>query len=282
VVNPQPNGINGPTHNVAWRDERERPATVRSAVDQLSAILERGVPLGDSHRGVLSVEVGGSGLESITGRFERPQVIEIASTVPHETAGMYTCFAAPGFVTGGRVQGAHQLSWMDVNGWAELGLRGEPDLGMNDAEAAALGEWILGDKLEADLIYVGLGTGVGSARVINGEVVAFEFGHRPGYRPKVCQGCGNTCVSGQIGGETLPSPLTAEALNLVVTVLAAAILDSDLPPSTSVIIGGGIARTYPPVISLIQIHTGRHIQPTRAGGLKSAASVTMFDRAVRQ
>lgn len=67
----------------------------------------------------------------------------------------------------------------------------------NDANAAAYGEYYLAGKPDAGLIYIGLGTGVGSGFIINGKPytgqhgVAMEVGHiivEPDGR--LC-GCGN-------------------------------------------------------------------------------------------
>jgi hypothetical protein len=231
-------------------------------------------------QGILSVEVGGSGTEYLLGYFDQPGRVSASSSPPAAVAGLHTCFVAPGLVSGGRVQGAHQLSWLDADGWAELGFQGQPEISMNDAEASALGEWSLRDGRDADLIYVGLGTGVGSARVMAGRLTPFELGHRPGYGLRICRGCDNTCVNGQIGGEVLPDPLTAEALALVVGILSAVLRDSYIGSDTVTVIGGGMARAYPTIVSAVQSETGFAIKSTRAGELKSAASVAMFERII--
>ena len=67
----------------------------------------------------------------------------------------------------------------------------------NDANVAAYGEYILADKPEGGLIYIGLGTGVGGGLVLDGKIFpgqqgcAMEVGHmiiEPNGR--LC-GCGN-------------------------------------------------------------------------------------------
>jgi glucokinase len=74
---------------------------------------------------------------------------------------------------------------------------GLPVLLENDASAAAYGEFVLAGKAEGDLIYIGLGTGVGGGLVLQGKLhggvhgVAMEIGHlivEPEGR--LC-GCGN-------------------------------------------------------------------------------------------
>ncbi len=74
---------------------------------------------------------------------------------------------------------------------------GLPVLLENDASATAWGEFVLCGKPGGDLVYLGLGTGVGGGLVLNGKLrsgahgVAMEVGHlivEPNGRP--C-GCGN-------------------------------------------------------------------------------------------
>jgi hypothetical protein len=254
---------------------------VLSATERLAALINTGRTRADDGRGILAVEVGGSGTEYVLGYFDQPIAISASPSPPPGLAGLHTCFVAPGWVTGGRVQGAHQLGWMDVNGWAELGLGGEPDLSMNDAQAAALGEWILRDRQVPDLVYVGLGTGVGSARVTGGELVPMELAHRTGYGPGWCEGCQNTCVNGQIGSHAVPDPLTDEGLALVVEILSAVLTDTPVQTSSVVVIGGGMARSHPEIVASVRAKTGFVIEPTRATELKSAASVAMFDQIIR-
>lgn len=75
----------------------------------------------------------------------------------------------------------------------------------NDVNAFLLGEVAAGDRTEGDVLGVMLGTGVGGALIIEGDLhhgprgAAGEIGHTPGYSDLVC-----TC--GQIGHlETLAS-----------------------------------------------------------------------------
>lgn len=251
-----------------------------SAIERLAALIDRGRTRADDGCGILSVEVGGSSTEYVLGYFDQPMAVSASPAPPQAMAGLHTCFVAPGRVTGGRVQGAHQLGWTDVNGWAELGFGGEPELSMNDAEAAALGEWILRDRHAPDLIYVGLGTGVGSARVTGGELVPMELAHRTGYGHGWCEGCENTCVNGQIGSHAVPDPLTDEGFALVVGILSAVLTDTPVQSGSLVVIGGGMARSHPEIVSSVRAKTGFVIEPTSAGELKSAASVAMFDRTI--
>ena len=87
---------------------------------------------------------------------------------------------------------------VDVNLEAPLTARlGLPVVVENDALAAATGEWALHPASPRDLLYIGLGTGIGGGVVLDGvprrgdHGVAMEVGHiivEPGGRP--C-GCGN-------------------------------------------------------------------------------------------
>lgn len=67
----------------------------------------------------------------------------------------------------------------------------------NDASAAAYGEYVLSGKADGDLIYIGLGTGVGGGLVLGGRVhgggngVAMEIGHMIVEAEGRLCGCGN-------------------------------------------------------------------------------------------
>lgn len=67
----------------------------------------------------------------------------------------------------------------------------------NDASAAAYGEYALSDQTDGDLIYIGLGTGVGGGLVLGGRLhggmngVAMEIGHMIVEADGRLCGCGN-------------------------------------------------------------------------------------------
>jgi len=67
----------------------------------------------------------------------------------------------------------------------------------NDASAAAYGEYVLSGKSDGNLIYIGLGTGVGGGLVLQGQLhggvhgVAMEVGHLTVERGGRLCGCGN-------------------------------------------------------------------------------------------
>lgn len=78
----------------------------------------------------------------------------------------------------------------------------------------------------------------------------------------------------------MPDPLTDEALALVAGTLAAVLTDTPLLAGTVVVIGGGMARSFPEIVASVRAATGLVIEPTCAGELKSAASIAMFDHTV--
>jgi len=67
----------------------------------------------------------------------------------------------------------------------------------NDASAAAYGEFVLSPQSNGDLIYIGLGTGVGGGLVLQGKLhggthgMAMEIGHLTVERGGRSCGCGN-------------------------------------------------------------------------------------------
>ncbi len=97
----------------------------------------------------------------------------------------------------------------------------------NDASAAAFGEYILSRKMQGDLIYIGLGTGVGGGLVLQGKLhsgvhgVAMEVGHmivEPNGRP--C-GCGNhgcleqyTSTNGVVQTYAMQTGITCSAIDI--------------------------------------------------------------------
>lgn len=268
-------------------DRRAGPwaeGNVPFAVDYLTAMLSSERAGRDRLRGIVSVEVGGSGVEYVTGLFGQPGRLAVSAARPSSLGGLHTCFTAPGLVAGGTVRGAHHLGWMDVDGWAELGLAGVPEHSMNDAEACALGEWCpLRGSRDGDLIYVGLGTSIGSARVSGGGLAPIELSHRPGFGPRTCGGCGRLgCLDAQISGHALPVPLTDDAIGLVASLLSEALGQCGAGPDTAVVMGGGMIRSRPGLVTLIRGKTGWTVEPTLAPELKSAASVALFSRVLAE
>ncbi|WP_062215925.1 ROK family protein [Streptomyces sp. NBRC 109706] len=162
----------------------------------------------------------------------------------------------PGLVIDGRVWGATQLGWDDVAAWRELGYRRPPAVSMNDAHAAALGEWLLRDERPAALLYAGIGTGLGGALVVGGRVVtSFDLSHRTGFGDGVCHGCRRRgCLNAGVGGEYLPRRLLPADRRRIVRLLASAIAGvAELPPETVVVLAGGLVRrTHPELVPALR------------------------------
>ncbi|PPE05937.1 ROK family protein [Williamsoniiplasma lucivorax] len=111
-------------------------------------------------------------------------------------------FATPGFidVKTGVILGAYNLGWVDFDLKAELK---NYDLGvkdifiLNDANAAALGEfWVGAGNQTANEIFYTLGTGIGGAIILNGQLFlgengfAGEFGHGGNHQNIFACTCG--------------------------------------------------------------------------------------------
>jgi len=106
----------------------------------------------------------------------------------------------------------------------------------NDASAAAYGEFALSQQSNGDLIYIGLGTGVGGGLVLQGKLhggvhgVAMEIGHLMVERGGRLCGCGNQgCLEqyASTNGVVLTyTELTGKALSAYEIALAAQQQDS--------------------------------------------------------
>ncbi len=217
---------------------------------------------------MLTVEVGGSSIQAI--QFADSSHGRIVPLHQHRTDRWL--LAAPGLVEGNRVRGAHHLGWMDVQASDELGMSSPPLLSMNDAEAAALGEWVLCRQPNETLLYIVMGTGVGAVAVANGAVIPVEFGHLTAFGPKRCGGCGRIgCLDAQIGGHTLPHPLSDQDVDTIVAILDEAFARQEIA-FDRVVVGGGIPRSYRRIVSGL----GERIEPPTypsgcPDGYKSAA-----------
>jgi predicted NBD/HSP70 family sugar kinase len=219
------------------------------------------------------VEVGGSGCETVV--FDGPHCTIHDGAV--QPAGARLALAVPGWIDGHRVVAASNLGWYDVDPAEQLGLDGPAAVVCNDAQAAALGEAALrGDARSLpDLVYIGLGTGVGGAVVIDGAVVADNlFGHAGGFSDLVCR-CERTgCLETVAAGWALPRPLRAADIETAATAIARAVRDEPAATSDLVVIGGGIARRYAHLVDRVGAHlAGRTVQPSLAPmGVKSATA----------
>lgn len=213
-------------------------------------------------RRLVTVEVGGSSVQSAVfqGGAE-PQFFDGLIAAPK---GGVWALAAPGLVTDGRVQGAHHLGWHDVQAWEVLGFSRRPVVSMNDAVAAAFGEFVLRGRTD-DFLYVGIGTGVGSALVAAGEARDTALGHLQGFSDRRCGGCnGLGCLDASIGGHALPARLELTDVCRIADLLSRAIRrQHDHVPL--VVLGGGVPRRYPRLVTILAEHLADiDVQPTRA------------------
>jgi len=124
----------------------------------------------------------------------------------------------------------------------------------NDAVAAALGESVLraGNASLPDLIYISLGTGVGSAYVADGVAGDLDLGHRYVGGDIYCTGCRNVgCLNAHLCSQRLPAALTAADQAYIARTLAFALEDMSVDERTLLVLGGGIARRYPAIASIL-------------------------------
>ena len=218
---------------------------------------------------VACIEVGGGGTETVV--LGGPQPVVLAGALPPD--GLPVLLAVPGLLDGSRVVIASNLGWLDVDPSAALGLARPASLVLNDAEAAALGESALRDGV--DLTYIGLGTGVGGAVVLDGAVVGTNLlGHGGSFGDRSCP-CGRTgCLETVAAGWALPDPLAAEDYRSVAEALATAVQDEPLSTAPLVVVAGGLARRHPGLVAaLADALPGRVVEPTAApAAVKSATA----------
>jgi glucokinase len=121
----------------------------------------------------------------------------------------------------GRMRFAPNIAWRDVDLREVLGPLGLPTVVDNDCTVAAVGELLAGaGRGIDDLLYVGIGTGIGGGLVLGGEVqrgahgFAGEIGHIIVEPGGVVCGCGNRgCWETVASGSTI-SRLGRERLGL--------------------------------------------------------------------
>ena len=224
------------------------------------------------------VEIGGGGVQTVLfNDGDAPFVLDGA----HQPDGAALAFAVPGLVVDGVVREASNLGWRDIDPVVELGLDGPASLVVNDAEAAALGEYALrAPHAPERLVYVCIGTGIGGAVVVEGDVARSNlFGHcAPGYGKSFGDGrcrCGRTgCLETVAAGWALPDPLTDEHLGTIASLLASAIGGHPLARTGTIVVGGGIARRYPKLVDeIVACMPGRDVEKSSApDGAKSAAA----------
>jgi predicted NBD/HSP70 family sugar kinase len=217
------------------------------------------------------VEVGGSSVETVLFAPDGT-VTRVEGAIRPEGARL--AIATPGLISGSRVVAASSLGWFDVDPASELGLGAEAELVLNDAEAAALGEVALRPAL-SDAVYICVGTGVGAAVVMHGEVVDGNLlGHLTGYSDRECL-CGRIgCLETIAAGWALPDPLSTDDLERAADGISDALRRDVGASPLLVVLAGGIVRRYPVLAQLVaELSPERVVQPSAApAGYKSAAA----------
>jgi predicted NBD/HSP70 family sugar kinase len=218
---------------------------------------------------ITCIEAGGSGAQTIVFAGEDAPII---SPGAHAPAGCTLLLAVPGLIVDGLVT-ASNLGWLAADPAAELGCDEEALLVMNDAEAAALGESVL--RSGVDLVFLGLGTGVGGAVVLDGAVAGANlFGHAKGFSDRTCS-CGATvCLETVAAGWALPEPLPPDLVPDVAAALARAVEAEPLARADLVVVAGGLARRHPRLVAeLARCLPERKVEASRAPiAAKSAAA----------
>ena len=217
---------------------------------------------------VACVEVGASGCQTtiVDGEvLHRVDGVEVP-------AGRPLLLAVPGLIAGRRVVAASNLDWYDVDPVEELGLPGHAAVLLGDAEAAALGEYALRGA-DTNLLYVGLGTGVGGAVVRDGVVVDNLLGHLTGFGTATCRCSRIGCLETVAAGWALPHPLTDGQIRVVATSVAAAVDAEPRADVDLVVVAGGVAARYPALVQLIAEQLpARTVEPTAAPADAKSAS----------
>jgi predicted NBD/HSP70 family sugar kinase len=217
---------------------------------------------------VACVEIGGGGVETVlldpSGQATRYDGVLVPEGIP-------LLIAVPGIVDGARVVAASNLGWYDVDPAERLGIPGPAAVVCNDAEAAALGESAL--RGHPDLVFVGLGTGVGGAVVVDGVATTNLFAHQRGFSARTCP-CGRTgCLETVAGGWALPDPVPADQLPHLAAALAKAVEAEPLAVPDLVVLAGGLTARHPALLDLVAAELpGRTVTGTAAAGAKSAAA----------
>jgi len=220
-----------------------------------------------------AVEVGGSTTQTVVFDGDGAWLVVPGA---HQPPGAVLAIAVPGLIAGGRVLAASNLGWFDRDPVEALGLPGPATAVLNDAAAAALGEAaVRGAGALADLVYIGLGTGVGGAVVLDGAVTADNlFGHAGGFGERTCA-CGSTgCLETVAAGWALPPALDRDDLARVAAAVARAIDAEPAAAAGVVVVGGGVAARYPQLVAFVGAAlTDRVVEPSAVHApLKSAAA----------
>lgn len=215
------------------------------------------------------IEIGGSTSQTVV--FDGDAVVLVDGVAP--PAGAAVALAVPGIIAAGRVVGASNLGWFDVDPMHELGLDGAAVVLCNDAEAAGLGEAVR-HGLD-DVVFVGLGTGVGGAVVTGGAITAGNlFGHAAGFSDLRCVCSQTGCLETVAAGWALPARLTYDDVSRAALAVASAIRNEPLAATGTVVVGGGLAAAYPHLVDLVArgLPARAVVRSGAPDGAKSAAA----------
>lgn len=218
---------------------------------------------------VACIEVGGGSTQTVVLAGSSPLVLPGVVPPP----GLPVLLAVPGLIAGDRVLAASNLGWWDVDPAEQLGLDRPAALLLNDAEAAALGESALRDGV--DLVFVGLGTGVGGAVVRDCAVVGTNLlGHGGSFGEALCRCSLTGCLETVAAGWALPDPLRDKDISPVATAVAQAVRDQPLADGLLVVVAGGLARRHPALVDTVALALPDRVVEASAApaGVKSAAA----------
>ena len=228
------------------------------------------------------IELGGSSAQTVVrdhaGRFWfTPGII-------HDTTSRIA-LACPGLIQNGRVLYATNLGWPDAAEPAQqLGIA-DLRIVVNDAEAAALGESVLRSTAlpPQDLLYIALGTGVGSAIVSNHQARYYDIGHCQIGGTKYCAGCRSIgCLNAELEARALPTELSPEDQQFVAQTLARALEMNPVDQQVRIILSGGIIRRYPTIIAKLARLVPYHIEGTAAPPEAKSAAYAGLDYLANQ
>jgi glucokinase len=127
---------------------------------------------------------------------------------------------------------------------------------------------------DTDLVYVGLGTGVGGAVVRDNKIIDNLLGHLTGFGDRQCR-CGQVgCLETVAGGWALPHPLSDDDIRRASAAVAAAVRAEPLADTGLVVVAGGIAARHPELVTQIAADLDdRTVVGTAApAGAKSASA----------
>ena len=217
------------------------------------------------------IEIGGSGVQTVVFAGGTHRFVD-GVQVP---SGARVAVAVPGHIVDDRVAAASTLGWTDVDPALELGLAVRPALVCNDAEAAALGEWVLRGRSDPRVAFIGVGSGIGGA-VVDGGVVTHcnLFGHQPGFGSRLCS-CGRRgCLETVAAGWVMPWPLDDTDIVSAAGAIAEALQAEPAADRGLVVVGGGVAARYPQLIDRIGAALPERVvvSSARPAGAKSAAA----------